>query len=41
MNQSVENYLNDNQYDPDQFLYLCIKNRKTNENVLKRKLLNF
>lgn len=37
-NQTVENYLNENQFESDRFLYICIKNRKTDETLLKRKL---
>ena len=41
INQTVENYLVENQFEGDQFLYVAVKNRKTGENALKRKLLRF
>lgn len=39
--QTVEAYLKESQFEPDQFLYLIIKHKKTQETVLKRKLNYF
>ena len=39
--QTVDNYLEENQFEMDQFLFVAVKNRKSGENALKRKLLGF
>lgn len=41
VNQTVDSFLIRNQFESDQFLYLLVRNRKTGENLLKRKLLGF
>jgi hypothetical protein len=40
-NQTVAAYVTSNQLDEDQFLYICIQQRKSGETVLKRKLCGF
>ena len=40
-NQIAEAYMLENQFEQDQFLYLLLKNKKTNETLLKRKLNGF
>jgi hypothetical protein len=40
-NQTVSAYTTANQLDEDQFLYICVQQRKSGETVLKRKLCGF
>lgn len=37
-NQTTAQYTSENQFDPDQFLYLILKHKKTDETYSKRKL---